>query len=387
MEQPFITVETPKDSTILAYGTAPGFGYRRALVWGLVVISTLLLSALLWWSLSRPLAMSAQTLTIVTRPSAAQEEVPARILEQLPEPWRVALTSGSRWPVALGGGLGPNGWTWFAVVPRWVGGSAALPRAQAGLGRILYDQAPLVEVGTIRYLDGMKTWLRHPLQQASGSFALGDVSTSSTIATFTYQRDVVHTSLPFERPVTGFTPKMADISVNVSALTSVARNELLHELPIPQFAILPEVQEVHFVFGNEGSAESIQLVHSEIVSKERVKAVLAGFGVTTKRVIKLTDGTLATELTSGDGEMIAPVRLRTGESLFIQGRDIRYGSSTEAFPTITPACGERPVVGRVSARALQKLVQGIGLAFDVTSITGWQLGEDGDGKMILCKES
>ncbi len=387
MEQPFITVETPKDSTILAYGTAPGFGYRRALVWALIAAIVLILASSLWWSLSRPLAMSAQTFTIVTRPSAAQEEVPARIQEQLPEPWRVALKSGSRWPVVLGGGLGPNGWTWFALVPRWVGGSAALPRTQAGLGRILYDQAPLVEVGTIRYLDGMKTWLRHPLQQASGSFALGDVSTSSTIATFTYEKDVVHTSLPFERPVIGFTPRMADISVNLSALVGVTRDELLHELPIPQFAILPEVQEAHFVFGNEGTAESIQLVHRETVSKERVKAVLAGFGVTTKRVIKLADGTLATELTSGDGEMTAPVRLRTGESLFIQDRDIRYGSSTESFLAITPACGDRPVVGRVSARALQKLVQGIGLAFDLTSITGWQLGEDEDGRMILCKES
>ncbi|MBP6945418.1 hypothetical protein KBD61_02310 [Patescibacteria group bacterium] len=386
MEQPFITVETPKDSTILAYGTAPGFGYRRALVWGLILISTLIISSLLWWGLSRPLPMSAQTLIVVTRPSAAQEEVPERIREQLPEPWRVALKSGSRWPVALGGGLGPNGWTWFAVVPRWVGGSAGLPQTQAGLGRILYDQAPLGETSAIRYLDGMKTWLRHPLQQASGSFALGDVSTSSTMATFTYEKDIVRTSLPFEHRVTGFTPRMADISVNLSALTGVTRDELLHELPIPQFAVLPEVQEAHFIFGTEGVAESIQLVHSETVSKERVKAVLAGFGVTTKRVIQLADGTLATELTSGDGEMNAPVRLRTGESLFIQDRDIRYGSSTEPFPTITAACGERPVVGRVSASALQKLVQGIGLMFDLSSITGWQLGEDEDGNMILCKE-
>lgn len=387
MEQPFITVETPKDSTILAYGTAPGFGYRRALVWGLIVIGTLIIGSLLWWSLSRPLAMSAKTLTIVTRPSAAQEEVPVRILEQLPEPWRVALTSGSRWPVALGGGLGPNGWTWFAVVPRWVGGSAGLPQDQAGLGRILYDQTPVEQVGTIRYLDGMKNWLRHPLQQASGSFALGDVSTSSTLATFTYEKDIVRTSLPFEHRVDGFTPRMADISVNLSALTGVTRDELLHELPIPQFAILPDVQEVHFSFGMEGTAESIQLIQGEPISKERVKAVLAGFGVATKRVIQLADGTLATELTSGDGEMTAPVQLRTGESLFIKERDIRYGSGTEAFSTIMSACGERPVVGRVSARALQKLVQGIGLVFDVSSITGWQLGEDEDGKMILCKES
>jgi hypothetical protein len=108
--------------------------------------------------------------------------------------------------------------------------------------------------------------------------------------------------------------------------------------------------------------------------------------VTTKRVIQLADGTLATELTSGDGDMASPVRLRTGELLFIEDRDIRYGSSTEPFSVMTPACGKQPVVGRVSARALQKLVQGIGLVFDVSSITGWQLGEDEDGNMILCKE-
>lgn len=387
MEQPFITVETPKDSTILAYGTAPGFGYRKILLWGLVALGAFITILLLWWSLSRPLPMSAQTLTIVTRPSAAQDEVPMGIREQLPEPWRVALNSGSRWPVALGGGLGPNGWTWFAVVPRWVGGSATLPHAQAGLGRILYDQTPMGQGGAVRYLDSMKVWLRHPLQQASGSFALGDVSTSSTPVTFTYEKNTVRTSLPFEHRVKGFTPRMADISVNLSDLSGVTRDELLHELPVPQFAVLPDVQEAHFVFGTEGAPESIQLVHREILSQERVKAVLAGFGVTTKRVIQLADGTLATELTSGDGDMRAPVRLRTGESLFMQDRDLRYGSSTEPFSSISPACNERPVVGRVSARALQRLVQGIGLQFDISSITGWQLGEDEDGKMILCKES
>jgi hypothetical protein len=386
VEQSFITVETPKDSTILAYGTAPGFAYRRVLVWALVAVSIIILGGVFWWGLSRSFVMSAQTLTIVTRPFAAQEEVPARIQDQLPGPWRIALKSGSHWPVVLGGGLGPNGWTWFAIMPRWVGGSAGLPQAQAGLGRILYDQMPTGEAGTIRYLDGIKTWLRHPLQQASGSFALGDVSTSSTVATFTYDKNTVRTSLPFEHRVHGFMPRMADISVNLSELSGITRDELLRELPIPQFAVLPDVQEAHFMFGAAGAPHSIQLVQSEPVSKERVKAVLAGFGVTTKRVIQLADGTLATELTSGDGDMASPVRLRTGELLFIEDRDIRYGSSTEPFSVMTPACGKQPVVGRVSARALQKLVQGIGLVFDVSSITGWQLGEDEDGNMILCKE-
>lgn len=387
MEQPFITVETSKDSTILAYGTAPGFGYRRAFIWGFVAVGILMMGIFVWWSLSRPFAISTHTLLIVTRPSSGGEEVPERIQDQLPEPWRVALKSRSHWPVALGGGIGSNGWTWFAVVPRWVGGSAELPQKRAGLSRILYDQVPATETATIRYLDGIKTWLHHPLQQASGSFALGDVSTSSTIATFTYKKDTVRTSLPFEHRVEGFTPRMTDISVSLSALRGITRDELLREVPIPQFAVLSDVEEIHLLFGSEGATHSIQLVHSQPVPKERVRAVLAGFGVTTKRVIRLADGTLATELTTGDGDMTSPVPLRTGELLFIQDRDIRYGSSTEPFSTATPACGEQPVVGRVSARALQKLVQGIGLMFDVSSITGWQLGEDDNGKMILCKES
>lgn len=385
MEQPHITVETPKDSTILAYGTAPGYGVPRFVLGLFVGLAAAIVFLLIWTGFRRPLPVGATTLTIITTPAAAQRELSTLVRDRLPLSWQRALEPRSRWPVVLGGGLGANGWEWFAVVPRWRDMSG-LPRAGAGLAEIVYDHDLLKAQGTIRYTDGLKSWGTSPLDEVRGWFEMEDVSTSSSLVYFWYRNGIVNTSLRFEHDVSAFTPRDADLSFDLSSLTGSLREEVVKSLPIPSFAQLPSLKEAHFVFREEGLPETVQLVHHEPLSREASRQVSAGFGVTAKRVIRLEDGTLATELTSIDTDMKEPIRINAQQQLLLQDREIRYGSSTEPLRALPNACGAFPVVGRISPRALDKLVQSIGLVFEPSALAGWQLGRGKDGAMIVCKE-
>lgn len=385
MEQPSITVETPRDSTILAYGTAPSISGRRFFLLGLGIFAVGLLGFFAWFGFSRPLPVGIRTLTVVIRPSIAQTHIPPQLREQLPLSWKKALRQPSSWPVLLGGGLGGNGWTWFAVVPRWHSADG-LPTATRGLARVIYEEAPLPATTQVSYTEGLGAWLRDPRPQASGTIALETFSASSTSLSFRYLDRIFHTSLRFEHRPGAFSPRAADLSIDLSLLSGDAREEVFNELPIPRFVRLPTLQEAHLVFHEEGRPEEVELNHREDISTEAIKQVLAGFGVTTKRVIRLTDGTLATELTSGEGVMDKPVPLSGGGSLLIGKNTIRYGSSTEPLAHVSPACGNHPIAGRMSARALQKLMQGVGLTLDLSWIAGWQAGEDANGMLVICPE-
>ncbi len=386
MDYPSITVETPKDSTILAYGTAPGIGGGRVLRWGLGLVAGVLLGFLAWFGFSRPLPVGVRTLTVVIRPAAGEKHLPAQLREQLPLPWKKALEGSSAWPVILGGGLGGNGWGWFAVVPRWrtVEG---LPTFTRGLAKVIYDEAPMPATAQVFYTEGLGAWIRDPRPLAIGTLVLEAFSASSTPLTFRYLNHLFYTSLRFEQQPTPFSPRDADLSLNLSLLSGTNRDEVINELPIPSFVRLPTLQEAHVVFHEKGLPEQVELRHTQDLSPEAIRQVLAGFGITTKRIIQLADGTLATELTSGgDTTMNKPVPIPGGASLLIEADRIRYGSSTEPLPAVARACGDYQVVGRMSTRALQKLMQGIGLTFDLSWIKGWQAGANDDGALVICGE-
>ncbi len=385
MDQPLITTETPKDSTILAYGTAPAFWNRRRLISVGVIAGVLLGLILIGLGLSAKLPVTTQTLLIVTRPSVAQTVLSQDLRRTLPMTWQKAIEGSSTLPVLLGAGLGPNGWEWFAVVPRSRKMNGLATRS-AGLARIIYDQEPVQANERVSYAQALHMWIRAPWQEAVGQFALDVVSTSSSLMTFTYRDHTVRTSLRFEHHPSSFVPRRADLSLDLSSLVGLTRDELLNGLPVPGFAQFPSLQEAHLTFREHGSPEAVQLVHAEPLSRVQTTQVLAGFGVTTKRVIQLGDGTLATELTSPSGDMTQPVKINAHDILLVQDREIRYGSSTEPLVKLPPACGNTKIAGRISALALQKLAQSIGFTFDVTMLHGWQLGEEKNGTMVMCEE-
>lgn len=337
------------------------------------------------FGLTAKVPVGAQTLVIVTRPNVAERIVPPEVRRTLPMAWQKALEGSSTWPVLLGAGLGPNGWEWFALVPR-SRKIEGLKTRVAGFARIIYDQEPVQMNDHVTYGRALRFWAGAPWQEAVGHFELGSVSASSSLVTFTYRDRVVRTSLRFEHPLGSFTPRQADLSLDVSSLTGLSRDELLHGLPVPGFTQFPSLKEAHLIFRDRGLPEAVQLVHTEALSRAQTTQVLAGFGVTTKRVIQLSDGTLATELTSPSGDVTQPMHINSRDMLLVQDREIRYGSSTEPLPTILPACEHMKIVGRISALALQKLAQSVGLAFEASALHAWQLGADKNGVMIVCQE-
>lgn len=385
MDQPLIIAETPKDSTILAYGTAPSSG-RRWLFIALVVLGVMALMVVVFALALRPrIAVGEKTVAITTRPLVARAFLSEEMRRRLPASWRGALEGSSWWPVILGGGLGPNGWEWFAVIPRWrhVEG---LPSATAGFSEVVYDQEPVQTSDQVTYGEALKTWMRFPRQEAVGIVALDAVSASSSLTTFWYRRGIVHTSLRFSQMPPSFTPRAGDLSVNLSALDATARGQLLDELPIPSFVRFDSLKEVHLRLRDQGLPEEAQLVHQTPLLRAQSGQVLAGFGVTVKRAIQLADGSIATELTTPSGDMSQPITLEGRDRLWIKDAEIRYGSSTEGMPSVTPACGMQPIVARISSQALQKLFVGVGLGFEKVEMRDWQVGATKDGALILCKE-
>lgn len=385
MDQPSITVETPKDSTILAYGTAPAFWNRRRLAGVGAIVGVLVGLILIGLGLNATLPVTARTLLLVVQPSVAQTVLPQDVRQTLPMAWQKALSGRSRWPVLLGAGLGPNGWEWFAVVLRTKMVDSSRTRS-AGFTKVIYDQEPVQASERVSYGQALRMWASAPWQEAVGQFELGALSASSSLMTFTYRDHRVETSLHFEHTPSSFTPRLADLSLDLSSLAGVTRDELLNGLPVPGFARFPSLQEIHLAFRDHGLPEAVQLVHAEPLSRAQTTQVLAGFGITAKRVIQLGDGTLATELTSPSGDMTQPAHINARDTILVQEREIRYGSSTEPLPKLPPACENTKIAGRISALALQKLAQSIGFLFDVTMLHGWQLGEDKDGAMVLCEE-
>lgn len=385
MDQPLIIAETPKDSTILAYGTAPSSNGRRALM-VLGILAVLFLFVGIFVLALRPrLPVGTKTILITTRPLVAAGFLSEETRRHFPASWRGALSGSSWWPVMLGGGIGPNGWEWFAVIPRWRE-IEGLPTKSAGLSQIVYDQEPVQTPQEVTYGDALKAWLGSPRQEAVGALELDAVSTSSSLMTFYYRRGIVHTSLRFAQTPSAFIPRAGDISLNISALDGAARGQLLEELPIPSFVHFESLKEVHLQLREQGLPEEVQLVHQDPLSRSQTGQVMAGFGVTVKRLIQLADGSVATELTTPTQEISQPITLEGKDRLWIKDTEIRYGSSTDALPPVASSCGLQPLVARFSSRALQKLFSGVGLGFGEMEMGGWQVGAAKDGTMMLCKE-
>ncbi len=380
-----ITKEPPQGSPMWAYGFASIFDHRRPWIIGGMIFILLSMVVFIGVGFHAALPVTAQTFFIVTRPTIAQSSLSQHIQKTLPLSWQKALDTSSSWPVLLGAGLGPNGWEWFAVVPRWRYADG-IATTSAGLTRIFHDQDVVQPTSRVSYGAVLSTWLHAPRADAVGQFALNAISTSSSLITFSYHDHIVRTSLAFEKHLSPFIPRRADVSLDLSSLTGLAREEALAALPIPGFTRFASLKELHLVFGEHGSPEEVQIVHTESLDATKTTQILAGFGITAKRVIQLGDGTLATELTTPSGDMTQPVHINTHDTLLVQDREIRYGSSTEPLPSLSLACNDAPVAGRLSPNALQKLAQSIGLVFVPSMLHGWQLGEASDGAMILCEE-
>ncbi len=385
MDPLLTTLEPLKNPPYALYGQL--FENRSRRIWLAIFIIVILLLGgwMIGLGLNQGLPVTAKTILIVTRPNLAQTALPPAVRQTLPAVWQAALSGSSNWPVLLGAGLGSNGWEWFALVPRFRS-MPGLPNAAAGLARIAYDQTPVQPLAQVTYGQTLLRWLRAPRQTARGEIALDSFSASSSLVTFTYHDRIVHTSLRFKQSAPAFTPRLADISLDISSLEDTARDELLAGLPVPGFARFPSLKELHVNFRQPTTSETVQLVHVESLSPLQITHVLAGFGITAKHVFQLADGTLATELTRASGNMTQPVHINHHDTLLIHEREIRYGSSTELLPSVPLACNNVAIMGRLSANALQKLAQSIGLVFDAALLKSWQLGAAHDGTLVLCEE-
>lgn len=342
-------------------------------------------TALAWFGFRQSVPVGKTTFLIVTTPATAQAALSNIGLARLPLSWQHALASPSSWPVALGGGLSSEGWEWFAVLPRWRR-TSNLARSSAGLTTLIYDQPPAAPHQSTNYANALLQTARTPLDDARGWFELGDVSSSSSLVTFGYRRGILRTSLPFENAPADFAPRRADISLSVASLNDLARQELLENLPVPSFAKLNSLKEIHLVLGQQDNLEGVQLVHELVISTAEAKQIMAGFGVTNRRVIKLDDGTLATELIYAETTSNKPINISRDQKLWIQDQEIRYGSSTETLPPVPTSCPTGTTVGRLSPVAINKLLQSLGLSFDAPVTRGWQLAKDKHGTLTACME-
>jgi hypothetical protein len=395
MDPAFSIHEPSRDSTILAYGTAGN--YRQKLFWigGGVLGALLLCGWALFLSFSRPLSIPSNTVFLASlSPATAAHVLSSDVVSQLPPLWRAALAGSSHLPVILGAYREGNTWHTFAVVPRW-------RTKSVGLGTSIIQKQFLVALVTDQQLPPSQKPLRYTDQwswrkshffapvafMADPRFLLTDEEQGANAIdlepfTGTLGASAITTSIPFQRNEHALPLKNADISLNLPAseefgvLAAAVMNEL-HAQGFPLSRLVPRPAQINLSYSEDPLPMAADLVYPEPLTKQEIKDLLAGFGITNRRPMQLADGTLATELTAAD---------ENGEYKTIQIKDseLRTGDIRPLLPAQNTSCPPNTELwARFSSRALNRLLQAFDLNLQASPTV--YLGSR-KGSLVVCLE-
>ncbi|GEM_PF-1964409 len=402
MDQPNITVETPKDNTILAYGVASNTG-RWLFLGGVLIVGVLMLGGvLIRWGLSRPFAIPKKTAVMISlTPRQAHRLFSPETLAHLSPVWRSTLQGSSRWPVLLGASRTENGWHTFALVLRWQA-PQELRRDARGLVALLEDGAPEPETKPYAFLDSRKLWQTHPFSQAAGWIDPNTLFLSSpekslpNLAALNVwlQDKKILTSLAFQASPNSPLPKKSDISLSLSTKPELATFQrlLLENLPtIEGLSHLSGIEptQIHVRFGQNFEPIETIFNYPAPLGLEQAQTVLGDFGIFKKRVIQLPDGSLANEQGAFSNDLKAMIGQKFSlphGSLELDSTEIRFGKETFSLEDASPACTSFTSLIRLSDQAQKKLLESLqAKPDDKTAFQTLQLGAS-KGSLIGCLE-
>lgn len=399
MDQLLITVETPKDSTILAYGIAPhprrwGFFALLGLV-GAVFIAVLFS----WIGFHGTFFIPKNTVFLLAiSPNQAQAITRDSTRADLPPAWRAALRPTSPWPVILGASHEPSGWNTFALVPRWKA-DESLIQEKKGLVALLAE-TPMQKQDRMLRFTTMLFW-RQRFPFANGVFWL---DAGSLFARMLPSEDGSH------EIIGGFTDRM--IRTNLAVREDIFAKDPLFDtdisLNLPRDrALFPPIEtmlrerypdaffqnelptSIHIAFTNTiGGQETSFVFKAPIPASER-EDILNKLTTQKTALYALPDGAIVHEIRSApspsDGDVHTLPEYR-GRLLFTD-KEIRFGVSTEPFAPIKPTpCGAGSPIMRFSSEVMSRMIREFG--FFSTSSRTWPATQVAIQKnhLVICKE-
>lgn len=378
-----IEVNPPSESSLWAYGEVLPWWQRRSLL-GFVIgggIAFVLLVIVLI-GVFRTIAFPAPTLTYVTTPARLQAFLQEMNTQDLPTAWSSALAHGGSTPILLVARMDGTSWHYGVIMPRFGAPDVARKRGfVAVMGDAVQDEGEeRVSFGGLLFRG-----LRLIGREGYGDAQLETVVGVPGALHYRVDDKKILTDIAFH--VDGsFTPRDGDVSLFLPALGE-QRQQVLDSLPLPAFVKRDTLEEVHLRFSTSSLVEAAYLRYAEPFSTDVVSGFLAGFGVTSRRLIQLPDGTNATELTSSVTSTEQSVMSPQGWELRTHGQVLEYTRAGAApLNEYHGTCQMNAVAARLSPFMVDSFFRGIGLRSVGTLRSYWVVGEGEDGVLTACRE-
>ena len=392
----------------MTYGTAKD--PRRFWILGLfVVIGLVALGTIVTQvGLRKQLPLPERTAALFSlAPATAQKALPKSLALQLPQLWQAALQSSSWWPVVLGAARTDSGWQTYVLVPRWrkafIQTAAASPEQWTirhyGLVTYVGKHDLALSEQRIRYTEAAqwgpeRGWMSADLYPEQMLVAATGTPAWEIGRIQGYvDKTGLHTDLAFEQTSQNEALQLSDVSLNVPSVSSSGLMTLIQtHLALgdrPQaFSGLP-MSQVNLFLDEAGLATSTRISFSQPLTELQAKELLVSFGLTSREIVRLPDGTTMVErvlFQPKEGESIFAryTTTRFGE-VIVEPTAISWGSGTHLLGNAPVICGKAQPWARLSSRALSQLFASVQLSITPETLATVQLLES-KGSLIACIE-
>jgi hypothetical protein len=391
-----ITISSPQETVILAYGTSNPTKKIWRWVIGGIITAIVILAVGFWLLLRSAFALPQGTVfTVSISPNKARAYLGEEQIHKLPLEWTNAINTSSNWPITLGLAKQEDEWKPFALQPRWMGNGRAWTRKGLVIMPGILEDDLRLSTSTIRYTDQLAQHWLHPLHQG---FITGDLSPlfPSTTSTETLafkgklKKNLILTDIPFERGPMA-TLAQGDISLNLQEnlfggqLMEIVRTSLFLGETFP--FLQEDYSAVAITLDEAFRPITTQLQFSEPLNKAKISHILGAWGMLQKREVLFPDGTrgfeqvVLTEIAENEPLSVHP----TLGKLSIQGQELVLSKEeqTKSLPPLLSCKGVKPTL-HLSKKTVQRLFEQHHLPFFLKG-SGIQLGEK-DQQLVICFE-
>lgn len=380
------------NSIILAEGHARGFWHSwRAISLG-ILLGVCGLFGILLFEISRAMPWPADTSVFFVASPRDAAKLPESLRKTLPLDWSVYLACDTGWPLIIGVYRKEQGWYSFVMSPSW-----CQPRTE----KLHVVKRGLIVLASDTALDSSeeKNYLSllfaggfgHPVlavapESLSMLTGIADQSPTGTWNWFRQGENSIRSNIDLAVMPSLHAPA-ADVSIRF------AKSLLPEGIPflpdIARRARLPNLTQADIVFGNE-MPEVIRLSFDKTLNEDNASALLGAYGFTSRRAIKLPDGTISFEriepiATSGTS-LLGSRKDEKGRSALISGQIFTLSSASSSVDLpLAPACAETGAWARLSTKSVAALLKRVGLNIQEQDLRPIQIVSE-KGKLAICFE-
>lgn len=375
-----ITLNAPS-SVILAEGKRRSpFGFWTWIALGLCAFFLFLLGAF-WLALSRDVKIPTAPSALISISPGKLKTASPKLVAALPSDLRSILKTDSNWPITIGFYKQASGWSWFAVMPRWMEHGQATIQDTAGLTKVVGALTETTK--SFSYTDQF-AWhglLTNPLAfQIDPSFLAELVGLSPEndwpSVTGRLEDDLLITDLPSKALSDQNALKGGDISINMGTLLAddPVSNKFTQSLSnLYRNLGLPTPLQWSVWLHTDGKVAQSQVIFSEKLSAPQASALLGAHGFSMRRIVQLPDESLGVErvapYATSTADLVGRRSNPHGEEIELTEQSLRVTQPNthepifEAVPNCGPFFKDPSLL--LSSQALELLLSAQGAVIDI----------------------